>query len=208
MEKAADLYSRIGYSNRIGFGVSPSLLLVDFCYGCTDSIIRSGAVNVSEAIHHSARLLNMAREKGIPVIFTTIGYTEGYFDGGVFVKKIPSLQKMLLGTKAVEIDQRVAPQPGEPVIVKKFASAFFGTTLSTMLTFPRIDTVIFVGVSTSGCIRATCVDSMQYGFRTIIPRECVADRTPDVHEANLFDMQSKYADVVSVEEVCAYLKTI
>ncbi len=141
-----------------------------------------------------------------PIIFTTVVYTEGFADAGVFMKKIPNLKAMVRGSKTTEIDERLNPKSTEPIIEKKFPSAFFGTNLASILIGLRVDTTILTGNSTSGCIRATCTDSCSYGFRTIIAKECVADRAPSVHEANLFDMDSKYADVVSVEEVLDYLR--
>jgi len=208
MGEVVELYKRIGFSHRVGFGERPALILIDYCYGCTDPKSSPIGFDQPEAIHHSKRLLDAARRKGIPVIFTTVAYTKGFSEAGVFIKKIPSLKAFVLGSRATEIDERVKPKPNEPIIVKKYTSSFFGTSLSSLLNSLRVDTTILVGNSTSGCIRATSVDSCQYGFRTIVPQECVADRDPKVHEANLFDMDSKYADVVSVEEVMAYFRQL
>jgi nicotinamidase-related amidase len=205
-KEVVDLYKQMDFGHRVGFGERPALILIDFICGLTDPDIGPQGFEQNEAIFHSKRLLDVAREKGVPVIFTTVAYTEGYSDGGVFIKKVPALKALLAGSKSTQIDERVKPRPNEPVIVKKFSSSFFGTNLASLLTGLRVDTTILVGNSTSGCVRSTCTDSMQSGFRTIIPRECVADRALEVHEANLFDMDSKFADVVSVEEALAYLQ--
>jgi maleamate amidohydrolase len=203
-----DLYKKLGFSQRIGFGERPALILIDFNYNTTDPEASPIGFDQSEAIYHSQRLLELARLKGIPVVFTTLAFTDGFADAGVYLKKFsPSIYRnMVLGNRGVQIDGRLKPRPEEPIIVKKSASSFFGTNLASILTALRVDTTILVGNSTSGCVRATCTDSCQYGFRTIVPRECVADRALDVHEANLFDMDSKFADVVSVEEVLTYLQ--
>jgi len=206
MSDVKELYKQIGIGHRVGFGKRPALLLIDYCYGCTDPDSSPIGFDQSDEIAQSKRVLETARKKGIPVVFTTVMYTEGFWDGGVFIKKIPTLKALVPGSKGVEIDERLKPKQTEPVIVKKFPSGFFGTNLGSLLTGLRVDTTIIVGNSTSGCVRATCVDSCSSGFRTIIPRECVADRDEKVHEANLFDMDSKCADVVPVEEVLRYLE--
>jgi nicotinamidase-related amidase len=123
----------------------------------------------------------------------------------VFIEKVPALLALEAGSPWVEIDPRIAPAPDEPVLVKSFASAFFGTPLSSLLASAGVDTVIVTGASTSGCIRATAVDALQHGYRAVVPREAVGDRNPAAHEANLFDLDTKYADVVSLEETLAYL---
>jgi nicotinamidase-related amidase len=122
------------------------------------------------------------------------------------VRKVPALLQLTHGSPLAEIVEELPPAPGDIVIEKKYASAFFGTHLAATLTADRIDTVIMVGCSTSGCIRASAVDGMQYGFRVIVPRECVGDRAPGPHEANLFDIDGKYGDVVGIDEAIAYLR--
>jgi nicotinamidase-related amidase len=199
-------YRGMGFGGRVGFGDKPALILIDYFYGVTDETLSPLGFDQSEAIAHSRRVLDMAREKRIPIIFTTQAYAENCVDAGVSIKKIPTMNVLVAGSKAVEIDERVKPESHELLIVKKQASAFFGTHLAPLLWGLGVDTAILVGNSTSGCVRATCVDSCSNGFRTIIPRECVADRSEQVHEASLFDMDSKFADVVPCEEVLAYLR--
>jgi maleamate amidohydrolase len=128
-------------------------------------------------------------------------YSESAAEGGLFVRKIPSLCRLVPGAVAAEMVSELAPLPSEVVLVKQYASAFFGTPLASMLTSLGVDTLLLAGCSTSGCIRATAVDGMQHGFRVIVPKECVGDRAPEPHEANLFDIDSKYGDVESLATV-------
>jgi len=134
-------------------------------------------------------------------------YDRSGVDGGIFVKKIPVLRTMVEGEPMAEIDPKMAPLPGEHVIVKNYASAFFGTSLASALTALGVDTVILIGCSTSGCVRATAVDAIQSGFIPIVPEECVGDRHAGPHDAAMFDMNAKYADVMPKSEVEAHLKS-
>mgnify|MGYP000924606062 FL=1 len=140
------------------------------------------------------------------MIYTKVLYNKNFKDGGIFIQKVPVLKKMVEGELLAEIVPQLPPAESDIIIVKQYASAFFGTSLAATLTSMGIDTLILTGCSTSGCIRASAVDGMQYGFRVIVPRECVGDRHPGPHEANLFDINSKYGDVVSKDEVMEYLK--
>jgi nicotinamidase-related amidase len=158
-----------------------------------------------EATRH---LLDVARAKGLPVIFTTIGFEPSLKDGGLWLQKVPTLGELQLGGHWVEIDSRLGVREDETVIVKKGASGFFGTNLAAMLVSQNVDSVILCGATTSGCVRATAIDLLQNGWPTLVPRECVGDRAQAPHEANLFDIQAKYADVVSVEEAIAYLESV
>ena len=150
-------------------------------------------------------VLEAARRNNFPVIYTRVIYAPSGADGGIFVQKVPVLRTMVEGEPMSEIVPELPPGPDDVVIKKQYASAFFGTPLAAMLTSQGVDSVIVTGCSTSGCVRATAVDGMQHGFRVIVPRECVGDRHPAPHEANLFDIDSKYGDVVSKAEVLAYL---
>ena len=206
-DRIRDQYRAAGMVGRVGFGTRPALVIVDFIKGLTDPSYPLGA-NMDAEVVATARLLEAARRAGIPVVFTTIGFKPGLRDAGVFLKKAPGLRHQILGTAAVEVDDRLAPRPDEYVLVKKYQSSFFGTPLASMLTAAGVDTCIVTGCVTSGCVRATAVDSMQHGFRTIIPRECVADRALEPHLANLLDLDSKIADVVTLEETLAYLAQV
>ena len=155
------------------------------------------------------RLLGEARRAALPVVYTTVSYDEGgKLAAAAFIDKIPALLTLEAGSRWVEIDPRIAPEPDEPVLNKLFASAFYGTPLSSLLAASGCDSVIVTGASTSGCIRATVVDAIQHGYRPVVPREAVGDRNPAAHEANLYDIDAKYGDVVSCDEVVAHLRTL
>jgi maleamate amidohydrolase len=150
-------------------------------------------------------LLKSCRANGHPVIFMTVAYKADYSDAATFIEKVPALSVLVEGTSMVEIDDAIAPADGEPVVVKKFASAFFGTDVAERLNTQGVDTVVIAGCSTSGCIRASAIDSMQYGFRTIVVEEAVGDRAEGPHRANLFDIDSKYGDVVALTDALSML---
>lgn len=204
-----DDYASHGLGNRVGFGKRPVLLVVDFVKAyTTPGAPLYAAPGVPEAIEASVPLLAKAREVGIPVLFTMVSYAADGRDGGIFVQKVPALRGMVAGSELIEIVDELRPIEGELVINKKYASAFFGTHIAATLTAMGVDTIIMIGCSTSGCIRASAVDGMQYGFRVIVPRECVGDRAAEVHEANLFDIDGKYGDVVRVDVVMGYLEAL
>jgi nicotinamidase-related amidase len=201
-----DDYRRNGLAGRVGFGERPALLVVDFvnAYTTPGSPLYA-APGVTDAVQASVPLLAAARAAGVPLIYTTVSYAPDGRDGGMFVRKAPALLQLTAGSPLARIVEDLAPEDGDLLIEKKYASAFFGTHLAATLTAARIDTLIMVGCSTSGCIRASAVDGMQHGFHVIVPRECVGDRAPGPHEANLFDIDGKYGDVVSAAEALAYL---
>ena len=197
-----------GFHGRAGVGTRPALIVVDVNVGFTDP--DSPLVcDLDEAVAAIARLLSEARSAGIPVVYTTVSYSEpDRRTAAAFIEKIPALMTLEAGSRWVEIDSRIAPRPDEPVLNKLFASAFFGTTLTAFLAAEGCDSLIVTGASTSGCIRATVVDAIQHGYRVVVPREAVGDRNPAAHEANLYDIDAKYGDVVSVEEVISHLEEI
>ncbi|GGY09185.1 N-carbamoylsarcosine amidase [Litchfieldella qijiaojingensis] len=203
---AADNYKGV-WDSRIGFGQKAALLVVDFMQGYTTEGSPLFAPGVVEAVAQSPALLNAAREAGAPVIHTNIRYHgPDQLDGGVWVKKAPVMKAMVAGNSYAEFCPEVTPERDELVITKQYASAFFGTSLAPTLVALGVDTLVLAGCSTSGCIRATAVDGMQHGFRVMVVRECVGDRHPAPHEANLFDIDSKYGDVIGVEEAVEYFK--
>ena len=206
-EQAREVYAKARLGESITMGSRPAVLVVDFSCGFTDPECTLGS-DLTAEVEATKRLLDAAREKGLPVIFTTIGFEESLKDGGLWLQKVPSLGDLQLGGRWVEIDPRLERRPEETVIVKKVASAFFGTNLASVLISQGIDSVILCGATTSGCIRATAIDLLQYGFPTLVPRECVGDRAQAPHEANLFDIQAKYADVVPLEEAIAYMESV
>jgi maleamate amidohydrolase len=204
LTEAENYYANIGFAGRVGFGHQPALLIIDCNYGCANPAVSPIGIAMDEEIRHIRRLLDLARRKGFPVVHTTVVYSEKHFrDGGWFVKKLPALEALRPDTKEVQIVPELAPDPGELVLEKRFPSGFYGTNLHSYLTRCGIDTVVVTGNSTSGCVRATVVDAVSAGFRVIIPRQCVADRVPLTHMVNLFDMDSKYGDVMDVEDVIA-----
>jgi maleamate amidohydrolase len=190
----------------VGFGKRPALIVVDFVKAYTIKNSPLYASGVRPAVEKTIELLAIARKRDIPIIHTTSSYqTSTFINGGVWIKKAPVL-KILAEKPYGEFCEGVEPLENELVVTKQYASAFFGTSLSSTLTAANIDTVIVTGCSTSGCIRATSVDGAQNGFHVIVPRECVGDRHSAPHEANLFDIDSKYGDVVSIKEVIEYLQ--
>jgi maleamate amidohydrolase len=197
-----------GFHGRLGFGQRPALIVIDVNRGFTDpaSPLVCDLDSVVEAI---ARLLDEARAAGVPVVFTTVSYDEGgKHTAAAFIDKIPALETLEAGSPWVEIDPRIASRAGEPVLNKLFASAFFGTALSSFLAANGCDSLIVTGASTSGCVRATVVDAIQHGYRPVVPREAVGDRNPEAHAANLYDIDTKYGDVVSVDDVISHLEEI
>jgi maleamate amidohydrolase len=193
------------FDGTVGFGTKPALVIIDFTLAYTtpgSAFYGEGVVN---AVRDTVPLLAAARAAGIPVIHTKVMYHASGADGGWFVRKVPALRKLVPGEPLAEIDPAVAPLPSEVVIVKQYPSPFFGTPLAPMLATLGVDTLILAGCSTSGCVRAGALDGVQHGYRVIVPRECVGDRHDGPHDANLFDINAKYGDVLGRDEVIAYL---
>ncbi|MDQ7734232.1 N-carbamoylsarcosine amidohydrolase [Halomonas sp. SpR1] len=194
------------WDGRIGFGKKPVLLVVDFMQGYTTPGSPLFAQGVVDAVANMPPLLNTARRTGTPVIHTNILYhAPDQIDGGIWVKKAPVMRAMVAGNPYAEFCPEVIPREDELVMTKQYASAFFGTSLASTLVAMGVDTLIITGCSTSGCIRATAVDGLQHGFRVMVVRDCVGDRHPAPHEANLFDIDSKYGDVIGLDETLGYL---
>jgi nicotinamidase-related amidase len=203
-EEARRVYERAGLGQTMGRGSRPAVLVIDFSCGFTDPACALGS-DLTPEVEATKRLLDVARDKGLPVIFTTIGFDPSGRDGGLWLQKAPALRELELGGRWVDIDPRLERRDGEPIVLKKGASGFFGTNLASILVSFGVDTVVLCGATTSGCVRATAIDLLQYGWPTLVPRECVGDRAQAPHEANLFDIQAKYADVVSLEEALDYV---
>lgn len=193
-----------GLGGNVGFGERPALLVIDMTPAFTDP--RSPlAGELEPQIAAIQKLLAAARAGRVPVIFTTVAYAADLQDAGVWIRKMPVNRELLAGSQWVEIDPRLGRRPGEMLLVKKYASAFFGTDLVSRLQAQRVDTVILTGTSTSGCVRATAVDACSYGFHTVVVKEAVGDRALLPHLASLFDIQAKYGDVLGVVEVENYI---
>jgi maleamate amidohydrolase len=201
------IYERARLGQSITPGSRPAVLVVDFSRGFTDPESTMGS-DLTGEVEATKRLLDAARAKGIPVVFTTIGFESNLKDGSLWLQKAPGLAELQVGGKWVEIDPRLERGEDEVVILKKGASAFFGTNLPSVLVSQGVDTIVLCGATTSGCIRATAVDLLQYGYPTLVPRECVGDRARSPHEANLIDIQAKYADVVPIEDAISYLEGV
>jgi maleamate amidohydrolase len=192
------------FDGHLPFGRKPALLIVDFVVAYLDpaSPLYAG---VEDALASNERLLAAARKAGIPVLFTNVEYSPGGADGGVFYRKVPALKLFERGSPMGAFPASLQPRAGELVITKQYASSFFGTTLAATLTAMGVDTLLITGLSTSGCVRATALDACQHGFLPFVVREACGDRHPGPHEANLFDLQAKYAEVISEAEAIAHI---
>ena len=190
------IYQAQGMGNASGMGAAPALVLVDFVVGFADPA-HFGGGNIGPAIENAVALLAHARAKAWPVAHTRVVYADDGSDGGVFTLKAPSLLKLTETSPLSQIVPQLTPIAGELVVRKRGASAFFDTQLSGFLRLRRVDTLIVAGCTTSGCVRATVVDAMQHDLRTIVAVDCVGDRALGPHEANLFDMRQKYADLMT-----------
>jgi nicotinamidase-related amidase len=199
-DSARRLYAERGFARRVGWGDRPAILVIDLTNGFTDPDSPVGG-DLTDVIKETRRVLDLARSTSLPVMFTSIAYDDPDLEGGYWVKKIPALRVLKMGTDAVQIDPRLGRRVSEPVLFKRFTSAFFGTNLQSLLQSLRIDTLVVCGTSTSGCIRSTACDAVQMGFRCIVPETAVGDRAEAPHLANLFDINAKYADVAPIAEV-------
>lgn len=197
-------YAAAGFGQRLGFGKRPALIVIDFvdAYLVETSPLYAG---VEDELASAARVLQSARAAGIPVLYTVVEQDTGPTGGGVFARKAAGLATLATGSPLGAIAEPLTPATGEPILSKKYASSFFGTSLATDLTVLGCDSVILVGLSTSGCVRATAVDACQHGFIPLVVRDAVGDRRAEPHEAALFDLDAKYADVVSEQDVVDYL---
>jgi nicotinamidase-related amidase len=199
-------YDRAGFAGRVGWGARPALLVIDMAKAWVDPNERLGS-DLSGVLGNIQSLLAVAREARMPIFFTTMAYGSPAEIGSVVSRKLAHLDTMVKGSERVALAAELGRMPHEPLIEKPRASAFFGTHLLDMLISERIDTVVVTGCSTSGCIRATCESAFNYNFHTLVPREAVGDRNPLAHEANLFDIDARYADVVSMDSALEHLRS-
>lgn len=206
-EQTRAVYQHAGFTGGFRLGGRPALLVVDLSRGFTDPAFPLGA-DAEDVLDRTAALLEAARRRDVLVVFTTIAYDPATASCTAWVRKAPSLAGLGAGSPWVEVHPRLAPRADEPVLVKTGASAFFGTPLHAVLAAARVDTVLVLGATTSGCVRASVVDAVQHGYDTFVVTDCCADRAPGPHEANLFDMTAKYADARTAEEVRAYLEDL
>ena len=199
-------YARAGYHARQQWGRRPALILIDFARAYFEPVSPLyGGEGCVIARDNAARLLSVARQTATPVVFTEVRFLPGGLDGGVFFRKAPPLKVMEWGSPLGDLVEGLERLPTEPMVTKQYPSAFFGTSLAATLTAMGVDTVLLTGVTTSGCVRATCVDAMSHGFITLVVSDAVGDRAKAPHQANLYDMSAKYADLVTTSEAAAYL---
>ncbi|WP_019119063.1 isochorismatase family protein [Brevibacillus massiliensis] len=197
-----------GFGKQLGFGNKPGLIVVDLIIGFTDPTMPMGS-DLTEQIENTNILLDRVHQMGFPVYFTAISYDDDTFaDSGIWYKKMEGLKTLKSGTEAVKVDPRLNKRPGDGLIIKKYASAFFGTDLIARLNTNHVDTVVIVGCTTSGCIRSTVVDALQYGYRPIVVEDAVGDRSLASHEQSLFDMRQKYAEILKTTEVVDTISSI
>jgi maleamate amidohydrolase len=206
-------YQHAGFARRLGWGASPAVVLIDpvQAYAVPESGLY--LATAAAALDAMAALLRAARAAGVPVVYTAVRYADdSCFEAPLFAAKVPALKAFVAGGALGEFPATIAPAAGEHVVFKHYASAFAGTSLAAWLTAHGIDTVVLGGFSTSGCVRASAVDALQNGFRPMVVRQACADRTgdgePGPHEANLFDLDAKYADVVSLAEALSRLTRV
>jgi len=196
-----------GFGGELGYGRRAALILIDLMHGYFDEG-STFQLPSSDCLASACRVLEAARASGTMVVHTKVVLGPDAVDAGVFLKKIPALRAYIGENPTNELMPEVAPLASELVVVKQYASAFFGTSLASTLQASGVDTLIITGVSTSGCVRATGLDAVQHGFIPKIVRDAVGDRGPGPHEANLYDLQAKYADVVSEREIIEYFATL
>ena len=200
-------YARAGYHASQTWGRKPALILIDFAEAYFDPAAPLfGGDACAIALESALRLREVAHDHGVPVVLTEVKYRKGGADGGVFFRKAKPLTCFVEGETTQGFARGLSPLEDEYVVTKQYPSAFFGTSLAASLTSAGVDTLVLTGLTTSGCVRATCVDSMSHGFVTLVVREGVGDRDPRPHEANLYDMSAKYADVVSQERMVEYFR--
>jgi len=208
-ESLSENYARGGFGKALQPGQRPALLIIDFvrAYLEPSSPLYAG---VEQARADCETLLRAARAADIPIVHTNVVYQPGGRDGGVFFRKVPALKCFEAGAHPdlAAFAEGLEPLAGETVISKQYASAFFGTSLASTLTSLGVDSVLIAGLSTSGCVRASSVDCVQHGFIPLVVREAVGDRAPGPHEANLFDLQAKYAEVIHLADALRYLQSL
>lgn len=207
VEELLQFYEQRGYEQRVGFGERPAILVIDFSRAFTSGRGEFPGGDFAREIGQTLRMLEVARRGRIPVIFTTIAYDEPARDAGLWGRKVPWLEHCRAGTQLVEIDPALGRRFSEPLIVKKYPSSFYGTSLEGMLAAAGIDTLILAGCTTSVCVRATAIDAMERGLRTIIAAEAVGEFDRNLNAVHLADLDARYADVVCVDDIVPYLES-
>jgi maleamate amidohydrolase len=207
-EEMAQFFLQRGFGGRVGYGERPAVVVIDYFRAFTDPSQPLGS-NLDRQLEATHELLSAARAAHVPIFYTVVYYEEkDLADGGLWIKKMSGSSTLRAGTPLVELDPRLERQPDEPIVLKKYASAFFGTDLVSRLTTRGIDTLLLAGCTTSGCVRATAVDGLQNGYHVIVVEETVGDRAEAAHRQSLFDLDAKYADVVSLADSVSYLNRL
>ncbi len=202
-----EIYQQQNFGNQIGYGINPALLIVDFTNSFADPAILGGG-NIADAIQNTKVILDLFRNKQLPVFYTKVILDRERDANLLFAQKAPALLDQSLDSKQSEIVEELIPLGNEIVIQKKQASAFFNTNLQQLLNELNIDTLIITGCTTSGCVRASVVDCISYNIRPIVVEDCVGDRSAESHELSLFEINSKYGDVVNSNDVIQYITKI
>src|SRR5438270_8086613 len=204
-QSLSGFYRDRGFAGRVAFGERPALLVLVLARAWTDPASPLGS-DLGAVVDNTVTVLHRAREAGIPIYFTTMAYDAEFQEAPPTLRtKLPSTARLVRGSEWVQLEPKLDRHPDEPLVEKQRASAFFGTSLLSQLVARNVDTVLITGCSTSGCIRATAESCFDNGFRTSVVRDAVGDRSPSAHEANLFDIDARYADVVSLDEALDYL---
>jgi nicotinamidase-related amidase len=204
-EEMAQFFLERGFGGRVGYGERPAVIVIDYFRAFTDPSQPLGA-NLDRQLEATHELLSAARAAEVPIFYTVVYYDEKDLrDAGLWIRKMSGSATLRAGTPLVELDPRLERRPDEAIVLKKYASAFFGTDLVSRLTVRGIDTLLLAGCTTSGCVRATAVDGLQNGYHVIVVEETVGDRAEQAHQQSLFDLDAKYADVVSLADSVGYL---
>lgn len=205
MQKELETYKRQGFGVDLGIKAPLGLLIVDFANGFADPNVFGGG-NIATAIRQTVKLLTFAREENWPIAHSRIVFAPDGADRNIFSMKVPGLVTLTEDNRDSAIVSELTPSAGEMVVRKTVPSAFFGTSLAPWLTQHGVQTLVVAGATTSGCVRASVIDAMSYGFRPLVLSDCVGDRAVGPHEANLFDMEQKYATVMTFERVVSTIK--
>ncbi|MFT5046680.1 MAG: maleamate amidohydrolase [Porticoccaceae bacterium] len=208
-ENLDDNYSRAKYHSPQSWGTRPALVLIDFAQAYFDEAYPLfGGEGCQSALNNASQLAAAARKAGIPVVFTEVKYQRGGLDGGAFYSKVPALSCFDAGTDSQRLADGLSMEADDILVTKQYPSAFFGTSLDATLRWLKVDTLLLTGVTTSGCVRATCIDSISNGFVTLVVSDAVGDRAQGPHDANLYDMSAKYADLLNTDEAISYFSTV
>lgn len=201
-------YAKAGYHAAQSRGTRPAVVFIDFAVAYFDpQSPLFGGEGCQTALENAARIAPAARALGVPTLFTEVKYQPGGADGGAFYAKVPALSCFDAGRETQKLAPPLTYEAEDVVITKQYPSAFFGTSLAATLHWLKVDTLLLTGVTTSGCVRATCIDAISHGFVTLVVEDAVGDRAPEPHQANLFDMSAKYADLISTDATIEYLKS-